>query len=227
MVDQRLACDRAAPVDQVDDAFGHAGLLDQFYKAVDRQGRQFGRLDNAAVAEGNGRCNLHAGQRHRRVPRRHQRGDADRLANHVCQVARVLSDGLAADLAGDFGEHAEVLGGARDVHFMEPRHRQAGVQAFEPSQLIGMIADQLLGAAQHSAARISAHPAPRSGLEGSARGHHRFIDNRRAGLGQLGYLGFGGGVEHRQAGAFALPRGAGYAAVDPFGGGSLGHSILR
>ena len=101
--------------DDVDDAWRKARFLDELRELESRHGRMLRRLDDDAVARGQGRGQLVREQSHRRIPCRDQHGDADRLAAcEVEHVAHVERNGVAEDLIGTACE--EAIGACREVH---------------------------------------------------------------------------------------------------------------
>jgi hypothetical protein len=93
LVDPRMHGERrpgiAQPGQDVDDAFGHAGLKAQFAKTQGRQGRLLGRLHHHGAA---------AGQHRRRLPHRHAdrpvpRVDRGDHAHRLLQVCDSTSPG--------------------------------------------------------------------------------------------------------------------------------------
>ncbi len=178
MLDERGAGDGTAAVHQVHDAGRQAGFVEQLHHPQHRQRRMFGGLQHAGIAEGNAGGDAHGGKRERRVPRRDQRADAAGLARHVSQQAAVAGVGLAGDVARDFGEELEIAGRPAEL-LAHPHDRQAGIDAFEPGELVGVLPQHVANAVEDVLAVVDGQSRPGPAVEGIAGGADRGIDFAR------------------------------------------------
>ena len=115
VLDQRVAGEAflAVAVDEVEDALGQAGLLEDARPQGRGQRGELGRLQHHGVAGGQCRAELPGLEHERGVPRRDEPGDADRLAVDVVGLAAGHLEGVVVLGDDQVGEEAEVLGRAR------------------------------------------------------------------------------------------------------------------
>ena len=90
MGDDRVADLSPAPVDDVDDAAGDAGLDQQLDEALAESGRVGGRLEDDGVPADERGQDLPRRDRDREVPRRDHADDADRLPDAHVELVRKL-----------------------------------------------------------------------------------------------------------------------------------------
>ena len=140
MVDEPLADDGAFADDDVQDAFGDAGLECELGEPERRERRQLGGLEDDGVAASECGAELPGGDVEREVPGDDEADDAERLAERHVDAAGD-GDGLAValvDRAGveveDVGNHANLAAGAAD--------RLADVGGFDPRELLVVLFDE-------------------------------------------------------------------------------------
>jgi hypothetical protein len=115
---------------------------------------------------------------------------------------RAIALGLVVDLAlgvGDvFGEEAEIVRGTLHVPLAELAQHDAGVEAFEPREFVGVREHDIVQLHQPRLALLHAQLRP-ARLERAARGRDRAVDLGGIVFGELAHLHAGRGIEHRQA----------------------------
>ncbi len=131
---------RALADEDVDDAFGDAGLEDELGEPERGERRQLGGLEDDGVAAGERRAELPGGDVEREVPRDDQPDDAERLAEgHVDaagdgdRLAVVLVDRAGVEVE-DVGDHADLAARAGD--------RLADVLRLDPRELLAVLLDE-------------------------------------------------------------------------------------
>ena len=131
VIDQRRA-DCAVAVDDVHDAVGESGFLDQLGEAQGGERSLLGRLEDDGAAGGERRRELPHGHHQREVPGDDLRADADRHAlgvdEHVLGLDR---DRAALELARPAGEVTQVLDRVADVDDLRDLDRLAVVDRLE------------------------------------------------------------------------------------------------
>ena len=157
--EQRVADVAAAAGDEVDDAARDAGLFEDLDEVERRERRQRRRLEHDGVAADQRRDDLPRRDRHRKIPRRDDRADAERLTHrHRELVAQLGRHGLAV-LAPPFARHEEGhVDRFLDVaaRFVEDLAHLARHVARERLLALG---EQLRGAEQHLGALAAPAPA--------------------------------------------------------------------
>ncbi len=126
-----------------------------------RQRRELGGLEHDGVAGRQGRAELPRLEHERRVPRRDEPGDADRLAVDVVELPAGHLVGVVGLRDDQVGEEAEVLGRAPRLA-ERLRDRQAGVEGLELGEPGVARLDDVGDAVQHARALAGQHPRPRS-----------------------------------------------------------------
>ncbi len=132
------------------------------------------------------------------------RGDVDQP--QVCAEefgraeARLLRPGF-----GLRGEKTDVAGGARNIVIDAFADRLADIARFEQAEIARPFFDFVGEAVQDFAARLGAHPRPRSVVGGGAGGGDRVIDVVRAGIGDFGEKRSGGRFDIGETRAAARP----------------------
>ena len=163
MLDQRRADLRAEAGDDVDDAGRKARLLDQLGE-LERRGRgELRRLDDHGVAGGERRRELPGQQQQRRVPRRDDRHDAQRLVARVVEVARLVErDDRALDLVGQPAVVVEPLRhvGSLRRHLGEELAVVADLDLGQPVRVRGRSGRRACAAARRGALAVSSGHAP-------------------------------------------------------------------
>ena len=156
---------------------------------------QGGRLEDHHVAGGEGGTGLPRRHEHRVVPRRDADGDADGLAHHHAHgLARHLER-----LAVLVLDHAGVqLEGVRRVLHVHARllEELAHLQALEPGELLGALAEERRGSVQHLGALHGLHLRPRTVVERLTGGADRLLGVGYAALRYAGDHFFGGRIGH-------------------------------
>ncbi len=179
----RLAGNRAAAGDDVEDPFGKPGLGAEFGKAQQRERGHLRRFQHDGIAGGKRRGDLPRADHQREVPRHDGADDADRLTvDEGEDVARGRRD-LAIDLVDRLGIIAEAAGGAAGLGLQRHGDFRAVVAHAEHGKLQRVFLDQLGDPQQHLLALGGRGLRPAALLEGGAGGLHRPLDIRRAGIG--------------------------------------------
>ena len=173
---QCLADIGAEAGDDVDDAGGEAGFLDET-REFQRRGRgEFRWLEYHGAARRQRRREFPCRQQQRRIPRRDRRYHADRFVAGVGEhVGLVDRHHRALDLVG---EPTEVIEPLRDVTDL-PAHlgiELAVVLHLGRGKMIDVTQNQIAELAQKLAALRRMHVRPRAALQRLTRGGDRLID---------------------------------------------------
>ena len=107
MPDEPLADRSAAAVDDVDDAGGHAGLVEELDEALAERGRVGRGLEDDGVPGDERRGDLPGRDRDREVPRRDDADDADRHAHRHLELVLELRRRRLAEQAPALAAHVE------------------------------------------------------------------------------------------------------------------------
>ena len=157
---------------------GRPGLLEDPGPQGRRQRRELRRLEDDRVAGGQRGSELPRLEHERRVPRRDEPGDADRLAVDVVELAAGHLEGVVRLGDDQVGEEPEVLGRAAGLA-ERLGDRQAGVEALELGEPGVARLDDVGDAVQDPRALARQHPRPRALLERPPRRRDGPVDVRR------------------------------------------------
>jgi hypothetical protein len=194
VIDQRAGLLRRQ---HVDEALGHARLLQKRHQRQHGQRRLRGGLDDHAAARGQRGRDLSRAHGGGVVPRRDQHGEARGLVLH--HDARARGGGVgdqAVGAHGLFGEPAEELGGIGRLA-LRVRARLAVFQRDEMGEMVEPRGHQLPCAAQHLGA-FARRPRGPVG-HGAFGGIERRVGIRDVGGGDGGEHLLGGGVDDVEA----------------------------
>ena len=134
VLDQGVAGFLAEAVDQVEHTVRQAGVLEDLRPQRGGERGELGRLEDHGVAGGQGGASFQF-QHERRVPRRDEARDADRLAVHVVDLRAGDLHGVVELGHDQVREEAEVLGRAQGLA-LGLGDGQAGVEGFELGQAL-------------------------------------------------------------------------------------------
>lgn len=104
-----LASVLAVAVEDVEDARRETSLANEGSKVEDREGSLFSRLENDAVASGQGRTQLPGSHGEREIPWDNLGADTNRLAQGIGKLGPCGRDSLAVELVGPAGVVAEAV----------------------------------------------------------------------------------------------------------------------
>ena len=196
MCGERRACAFAESGEDVDDAFGEAGFVDEFGEAQAGHRRLLGELEHDGAAGGESRAELPGGHEQREVPGDDLRGDADGFAQGVgVEVAgKRERQRRSADLGGPAGHVAEHVDGERHVGSAGDGDGLAVVERFEFGKLVEVLLEQVGELPDEAAALGGLHAGPGAVVEGGARGADGAVDVFCFGLGDMGHDFAGGGI---------------------------------
>ncbi len=143
-VEDRLADHRAGAHDEVEDALGQAGAVEDVGERPAAARHQVGRLEHYRVAVDDCRRDLPGGNGDREVPRRDQADDAERLAlHHHLDAGPDAGDELAVQPQRLAGEEGKDLAGA---DYLAGRfHQRLALLAGQQSSKLLLAADDLVG----------------------------------------------------------------------------------
>ncbi len=147
--EESLADFRARSRDEIHDARRDASLPENPDEVERRQRREAGRLQDDGVAEDERRHDLPRWDRHRKIPRRDQAADAERLADRHRELVPQLGGNGLPGLAAPFSRHEE-----RHVDgFLHVATRLvenlAHLARHVPRERLLPVRDELRGAKQH------------------------------------------------------------------------------
>ena len=128
--------DLALAEHDVEEPRRRAGLLDDLRELDRRDRRQLARLEDHGIAGGERRRGLPAGDLDRIVPGADAGADAERLAPRIGEGAVAERHVLAMHDLRQPGEELEAIGGRADIGLRRLLDRLAGVEHFEPRQLL-------------------------------------------------------------------------------------------
>ena len=131
--------------------FGNPASRTNLAKQISRHRREFARLGDGGVPDGNGRRDFPAQQIERQVPRRNQSGDAARLPQRVVERDAVGDVRFGFRVQDRGGEEAEIARGARNVEGARERKRLAGIDRFGAREFFQIALDQVGDAEQEFA----------------------------------------------------------------------------
>ena len=195
MLHQRVARLLPEAVDEVEDALREPGLLEDAGPQRRRQRRELGGLQHDGVAGRERGTELPRLEHERRVPRRDEAGDADRLAVHVVDLAAGHLVGVVGLGDDQVGEEPEVLGGATRLS-ERLRDRQARVERLQLRQLRVTRLDEVGDPVEHARALARQHPRPGSFVECALRRGDGGIDVGLLAGGRLHVGLIRDGIEH-------------------------------
>ena len=181
----------------LEDAVGHARSLHDAGQFRCAEGRQFGRLEDHGIAEGERRRGLPAGGLHGIVPSTDARHHAERLTPRVAEACRTEIDVLACRTGRERSEVLEALDARDDIDDTGLLDRLARVAHLYEREFVVALAQDVGDLAQDAGALGAAQRRPR-GLR-CLRAAHRFVDLRRVGDREFSEQLAGGGVEAREA----------------------------
>jgi len=156
---------RAAPDGELKHPFRQPRPVHDLDQAGDGERRIFRRLEDAAVAKGQSRRELHRREDERRVPWRDDQGNPNRLASDDGEVLPRLLVGFAGKGGGDLREETEILRCPGKVHAPALSIGRAVLQALEAGQLVRMLVHRVRDRDHHPLALASGHSPPRPMLE--------------------------------------------------------------
>ena len=181
----------------VDDAVGNAGFLNQFAEAQRAERSLLGGLEHDRAARGERGAEFPRRHHQREVPRDNLADDADRLAQRVRKILRAVrgdGDGVAFDLGGPAGHVAEHVHGAGHVGDARDGEGLAIVERFELREFVGVLFDEVGELPDEPAAFGGSHLRPRAAIEGRAGGVDGAIDVLFLAFGDASEDVAGGGI---------------------------------
>ncbi|MDZ7748879.1 MAG: hypothetical protein U5K43_08520 [Halofilum sp. (in: g-proteobacteria)] len=195
MAPERLARAGTVAGDHVEHPARHARLVGELGDAHRGHRGLLGRLDDHAVARGQGRTQLPREHHQREVPRQHRADHPDGLAHDHRHGVVADRRGLVVDLVDGLGVPQDALDGLGHVDRGAVADRLARVQALHHRELVAVALQQLAQAHHHALAVPGVHARPVAALERLARAAHR----------QIHIIGIAGGelAEHRAGGRIA------------------------
>ena len=205
MRDERCADRLAVARQDVDDAGREPGFDDEVAEPERRERRLLRRFQDAGAARCKSRTELPGRHHERKIPRNDLRHHTDRLAPRVGVDAPALQSAdrhverRAFDLRGPAGHVAEIVARAGHVHDARHLLRLAVVDALELGELVGVLIDEVGEPPDQRFALGGQHRRPGAALEGFAGGGDGFVDVRAARVGDRGYFGAGGRIDHGNA----------------------------
>ena len=163
-VRQRIA-DRAAAVDDADQALGQAALLEDAADRLAQQRRQAGRLEDDAVAGHQRDRHLAEGDRPGVVPGRDHADDADRLVGEARFLARQEGLGhphllVSEDLGAGLGAPVQRVDGRQQLHRVGLGARLALLVDEQFGELVDVVEQGVGGALQVGAAGLQVELGP-------------------------------------------------------------------
>jgi hypothetical protein len=166
----RLADGRAVAVDEIEHAFRHAGIVQDFREQDGAQRRYLAGLEDGGAAGGECRRELGCDLIERPVPRRDQSADADRLAADHRRIHHAL-ERVGRQHVDRFLEMIERVDG---LHLVGERDRRPHLRRHGSGEFALALFIELDDSLEQFDARLAARR--RIGCEGAARRLHRVID---------------------------------------------------
>ena len=183
LVDERMRGERGSGAfaesgEDVDDALGEAGFVDELGEAEAGHRGLLGELEDDGAAGGEGGAELPGGHQQGEVPRDDLGGDADGFAQGVgVEVAGERErEGRAGDLGRPAGHVAEHVDGERDVGGAGDGDGLAVVEGFELGEFVEVLLEQVTELPDEAAAFGGLHAGPGAVVEGFAGGADGAVD---------------------------------------------------